>query len=563
MPRTEVQFRLVFCVLASLFIAACSANKEDIDNTPDINTFNIFIENIDPPGPGAESAAYSYHPETQTLRERARFYQGENLHLEMDTNRDKQGFEYLAFVADDRENPSTSAIYLLDYDKDSLGRVTKLQEFPSQICGIYPIYTRSNEVIDERTPLESIQVNDTLLEVHTASVNTPSCDDQTNLVWLVDFDPSNFGETTLEIKNHITRALITDYSGRDSDNILGLTHHLVDNNKGQLSLLDSDGKTLWSVELPANAQRVYAAQVRASDVIIQTNDRVYSRSIRDLIDANVSSGSSPSPISLEERVFGPYYLQLNNSDEDSPISWTRSSVSDGKRLLIAKEGYFEEIYEIPASVSDFEVIEVSSEQLLIIETENNQDRLVQLNYDGFNWISSQALLNSQTADKISAHYARNNYYVSALNLGGVINGWTSIHSEQSDFQENTFPNTLFITTRKFSSGSQQVYILQSEDITASGALDNPSLFVFDPERPLGRKLKTDDNDEVIYEDDEAQTLGFGRLGVAILSADNLNLELNDKFTRLDLFTEDLSRLQTYFNPSETKRDTLFPIQAAN
>lgn len=563
MPRTEVQFRLVFCVLASLFIAACSSNKEDIDNTPDINTFNIFIENIDPPGPGAESAAYSYHPETQTLRERARFYQGENLHLEMDTNRDKQGFEYLAFVAEDDLDPSISAVYLLNYDKDSRGRVTKLSAFPSEICGIYPIYTRSSQVIEEQSPLDSTQVNDTVLEIHTASVGFPTCDASTNLAYELDFDTDDLDSTQVKIKNYIERAFITDFNGRDDNNVRGIVYHLVDNNKGQLSLIDSDDTTLWTVELPAGAQRIYAAQVTTSDVLLQTNNRVYVRNIVDLITAANNDDATPTPTPLQERVFGPSYLELVNSDESNPITWTTSSVSDGKRLLVHEAGFFEEIYEVSAAASDYQVFEVRNEEYLVIESEAGQERLIRLTNDGASWNASQALLNSQNADEIIVHYDQSSYYISALNLGGIIDGWTSIQTEHYQTQENTYPNTVFVATKQFSTDPAEIYILQSQDSSAAGELINPELFSYDVDRPDGRKLRTDSNGEIIQQNNIAQAVTFGEVSGLVSSLSSTPIQINDSFARIGLLFDDLSTGQFYFDPSETDDESLASVQVTN
>ena len=527
MPRLAKLFSLANLTLALLTLAACTSSDDATVSQVEINTLNIFFEELAAPG-GNVIGVYSYNPDTDQSVERARHRIGDNQAFEMDTDRDKQGYEYLAFVNSDDEDSNKDAVYLLDYDKGRKGLVRKLYSFDSTVCGIYPSYRNDEAVIIEGNRANSTLVSMKAMEVRTSAAANIACDENTDLVFELSFDfdiEDTSQETTLRQESLFRRETILDYTHFE-DGVRGKTYYIADDNAGTAYLLDEERNLVWSTEIPGGANKLNVIDAGNDLLIMQAGTRLYWRSTEAVINAN-EVDSNGANLTIQERVFGLLYRQLLGSDELNPAYFDLQTqgvlVQDGQSLLSYDGSVFENVVSLDPSTISNEFVIVSSREILIAQTYATHSNLIRAFKSDTTWSLTSQPLNGQSADSLQLFLSDEGVHINTLNLGGGTQGVEAHFSDNLTAGFTTYPEAFFARSSTIELGLEPapLYLVNSDTTGANASLIDPRVYIFDQNQSDGKRVKVDSNGDPVIssETNTVEHLSVGRLIGSITSID--------------------------------------------
>lgn len=520
--------------ITSLLLSACSNEQGEASSTPEINSLNIIFAPLasDPRLTGI----YSVEPGSQQGALRASHKTGEQFAIELDTDRNKQGYEYLAYVADDQQDSARDAVYLMDYDRDSQGRIRKVFSLPQAICGVNARARNNEQVTDERNRRASTLVHKNSIIIKVATPTNLDCSGPETLNYELKFD---FAQE--EVKDQLSVAQESFYiretlvSYRTSNNQeRGQVYYLADNLAGTAMLLDENYGLLWSAALPDNAEQLQAMQVDNGSVLIQAGSRAYFRSLDELLDASDPSQNN-NGTAIAERVFGPVFYQLQNSDEQNPITFYPDAggvvIKDGRALLVHNNDRFERVIEFDSEVIGEQIIVSSGSDIAIVMQYQDRAQFVHARRINDQWLSSTQILGGQFASKMSIDSYDKGLIINTTALGGPDQGIQAFYGESFDSSFKRYSNAALLTRTELELDidSPHIYLLATDASGSAQTLLNPSIYEFDSEQDDGRKLKLGADGNPILDDTGSQALrvSYGQI-LANIGSYQAKLRFNNR-----------------------------------
>lgn len=497
--------------IGSLLLSACSNEQGENDQAPEINTLNIIFTPLasDPTLTGI----YSVEADAQRRVLRASHKTGEQFAIELDTDRDKQGYEYLAYVAEDQQDSTRDAVYLMDYDRDSQGRIRKVFSLPQTICALSTRARNDESVTDERNRRASTLVHKSSVIMHVATPTNLDCSgaDTTNYELKFDFAQEEVkDQLSVTQESFYVRETLLSYRTNNNQQ-RGQVYYLADNLAGTAMLLDEDYGLVWSVALPDNAQKIQALQAENGTVLMQVGSRIYIRALDDLLSVSDPSQSN-SGTAIAQRVFGPVFYQLQNSDEQSPATFYPDAggvlFKDGRELVIHNNNSFERVIEFDSEVINEQIIVSSGSDIAIVMRFSNRAQFVHARRTNDQWLPSTQLLGGQFASQMSIDSHDKGLIINTTSLGGPDQGIQAFYGESFDSSFKRLRNAALLTRTELELDidSPHIYLLAGTDLGAAQTLQNPSLYEFDSEQSDGRKLKLDAEGKTILDDTGSQAL---------------------------------------------------------
>lgn len=555
---STIQNTLIFLSIVS--IVACTSSEPFKGSKTGINTLDLFFSEMEDDSIGV----YIFNPGNGRATLRAEHKAGANMAFEMDTNRNKQGFEYLAYVAE--SSTGGDAVYLYDIDKDA-NRITTLWSTDDDICAILPLFRGTQDIYDESDRHTAILVHQSSIMVQIPANPLDDCDSDDKLLLSVSFeDGLSENEIVRKQESYLPRSTLIDYSFINSQPFIdgrrvtnrGRFATLGDNLSGSMALTDEDLKSLWVIDGPSPSSPIFAAQPTVELVLFQSDTDLYLVDTESLFDIE-ELDPDQRPQDLSELIFGTsrYTLSAPGSGQALTIKSNGNAfvLQDGDDLVLFEDDEFETIYSAPDGINSFDFYFTDNAQIHVVQRFTGYETLVRLEKIGDSWSPVAALLDGLSADAIRMDVVENDLYVSTLNLGSTT-GWQAHYFDTINVISATYDNALFVVDTRVDSTDRNVLLLASESVDAEGYLITPSLYIFDYSREQGRKLKLDSNGRIeLDKDNEAIAFSYGQLPSTIQSL-NTATTLNDKYTRFDVMT-DADLTEYYFvDLSDGKGDSL-------
>lgn len=590
---------IVWILISTILLSACDNTEDNIKSVDPINTLNIYFEPTMLNGEEV-TGIYSFNPDNgvSTLRDTHLISDSpEQLKaITLDTDSEKPGYEYLAYTKLDEEQKH--AVYLLDYDKDSNGRIRKLWAFESEICSLSPRFTISKAFIDNEEFNASKLPDRQTIGISTAPNN--NCDEATNSIFEVSFDfEERRAADRIKLKqlNFVPRASIVDYNFNQdifsTTEDVGRIAELGDDRNSNIILKSSGGEIIWSTPLPDNATSLFATQVNNTEVVLQVADKLYVFNSQTLFEAAELDASDNTPnTTILDSLFDTHKLVLAENDLSQAVRITSNDtnfvVQDGRTLHFFNEGQFEEVYSVSGNplIESIEVYLPSTNIIYIKQIFAAHHTLIKVEkaLNG-SWIAGASLVGTNQADIMDIHVIGKNLYINTLNLGdpGNTTGWQAhLLSYDDDNQLTTklsYTNSLFLLPTESDSQQKHEFLISSAPDTSSNPLLSARVFSFDARRPLGQEIfiiddnENDEQDEddsnpiddtvQLDENGKAIHINFGEIPFDVAATPSNTEYINREYAYFEIAdaNETLAPKRYYFNPDDRKNQTLLNMQA--
>lgn len=562
MQRFSSTIPFALIALSIALIAACTSSTPFKGSKTRINTQNVFFSEVEVESDDNVMGVYVFNTEKGNSSLRTEHKLGADMAIEMDTNRNKQGYEYLAYVAE--SSAGDDAVYLLDYDKDA-NRITTLWSYENDICAIFPEFKGIQDIYDETDRHTAILVHQQRIMVQIPPSLADDCDSDDKLLISLSFE-EGLGQISRKQESYLTRETLIDYSFINSQtNVDGrrVTNRgrfatLGDNEAGTITLNDEDFINIWTVQGPDSDTPVFAIQPTVELVLFQSDTDLYLAETGTLFGVEELEPDQ-RPQDLTETIFGTSRYTLTNPGSGSAVqvesNGDRFVLRDGDTLVLFQDDEFELVYTAPVGISSFDFFLTDTAKILVVQRFPDYESLVELEKIGDAWTPVASMLSGMSADAIHLEVSENDVYVSTLNLGSAT-GWQAHYFDTINVTTSTYDNALFVVDRRVDSDVRNVLLLASESIDADGYLIEPSLYIFDNSREQGRQLKLDSNGRIeLNKDNEAIAFTYGQLASTIQSLE-VATTINDRYTRFEVITDEDLTEHYFVNLSDGKGNNL-------
>ena len=467
--------RLLLGLLTFTLLVACDdSGSGSASATPEeINTLNLYLSN---------NKVFSFNPNSGRSVERAEFSSGNDMTFSLNTDEDKQGYEFLAYVKDD-------SIYIMNYID---AKISKLAVAANNICGIFPSFTASQSSFDDR-PQKRILIHQPIIMI--AIENEGNCNKETDLLYQVAFDPSGDDGTVItEIKPGLiygTNLLDFAFSETITGNgppvtLIGRSGFLgYDRDGKQIQLYDNDNKLLWETPL-TNVDVI--RQTGRSEVLIQADQALFVLNIGELFDITTLTDESailPMNSSLQTLLETPSYtLSVSDTEVETASNDSAFYFQDDNSIYLYQDSNETNIFTNEDSNIEIINFGITLDNSLLLRRRNTANDSM---------IFSQVDPDTRTeitwfdeAEYLEFFIFNNDFYVNTLNAQGAI-GWQAHRIEDSieGQQLTTYDNSLFIFLNDARSRNESILLLSSDD-TPSQPMQQPGIYVFD-ENKIGAR----------------------------------------------------------------------------
>lgn len=543
-------FKIPLLLLACSFIIACHSDGNKKKETPEINTFNIFT---------FENSIYSFNEETGSSTKRGEFDEGEAQFIELNTDEDKQGYEFAVYVLDNK-------IFLLNYDKSAERRTIELLEIdPSQtICGLISQKTASVQSFLDDTASNRSELDLPIISIEYQQSGL-DCDSNTNSRDMLDFssvieDPENTRDIIRSSGQsaHILGGLIIDYTSVSSvtqNAVAGSSGFLGQDLSGNRLVFNykiKDVEDQWSSSFMPSTGSQFIKQVSNDQVLVQNDEELYVLNTKTLFEVNKSDNNS-TPI--QEQIDAMFDMPLISLSNATAISTnertnTQSFVVKHENTLYLYLSDLEKLTQIPSNETPasqnadkiaFDLL--PNDTVLLLQEANNVQTLVAISPD------SGASTTILTASKVEFYIIDDKFYVNTLELEAGA-GWQAHRFVQlnNNFTFKTYDNSRFIFTTNLQEERDDLYLLSSDEAPAE-VMIKPSLYKFDSGETNGRRKGKDKNKNTV-------DFSYGSLNTNVSDV-HASIVVNDEYGRITLqgINEDtgVGRAvieQYYFDPSQ-------------
>ena len=545
--------RTFFVCAATTLLIACDSGGSSSSEVPEINSFNIYATN---------QTIFSFNEETRISTKRAEFDDGENQFVELDTDEDKQGYDYAIYAFE-------MGLYLLDYDKANRGKITKLTQYAEnkKICNMIPFKTASRDGFKDGRhsnrstqdlPIITIELTETADNCELSKIQR----DKLDFSQIIDDDAfKNEIKLTAGTTESALGGLVIDYASAGDINSktdiaiteIGNVGILGSNKNGtQLSFnyrVEKDNDS-WSYLLESEEDTTpFIKQSSTNHVVVQNQKEVYVLNADDLFTINSEDSGNP----VQSRINDLFKTPVKNDlAQNSAIETNRSQYSDTflirqeNSLFFFEDGNFREIPNNPiqnGTIIDFDLTNDDLALVILENTDNTQTLLVISTLSG----ESTTLL---TAEQIELHVIDNEFYINTLELIAG-SGWEA-HWFRTPTSFTSYSNSRFLFAKDMSEMHSTILILSSDTEMPVADMINPAIYVFDKSRSNGRKTGV----EKVGNDTIQVDFSYGMINTNVSEIEHISI-INDKYGKLVLtgINEEsgagrIVREQYYFDPSE-------------
>ena len=550
MTAPLIFYRTLIVCLATTLLIACDSSSSNNAAIPEINSFHIYT---------ADQTIYSFNEDTKQSTKRGEFDAGEHQFIELNTDESKQGYDYAVYAFE-------NGIYLLDYDKDNNGKITKLTQFAQNktICSIIPKKTASRAGFSDGKASNRSTLD---LPIVTIELKAEGqiCDPLLNLRDKLDFSQIIDDDAS---KNSIIRTagsseavlggLVIDYrsggvSASDPDADIS--------NKGKIGFLGYDligskivfnysvnaEKDQWSTYLASDPNIVpFSKQVSSNFVLVQGDEDLFVLNAQNLFTVNTASSTIPIQDKIDALFSNPHESMLDSS----PVETNRSQ--NQETFLVKHDNNL--FYFDSTNFTEIPFNQIQSETKIDFDlTTDNTALVVQENPDSSQTLVAISTLSGEattilTAEKVELQVIGNEFFINTLELENAA-GWQA-HWFKSLNSPVTYENSRFIFAHDMRERVNTLLLLSSDDEKSEAAMIKPALYLFDKTQVNGRKKGFDKNENRVE-------FSFGTLNTNVSSIE-LSFINNDKFGKLILTGVNMDtgvgravREYYYFEPSET------------
>ncbi|GEM_PF-2327999 len=555
---------------ASLFgiitlMSACTSSDPAESSSTSINTENIFTADIVIPAGDDLTGLYSFNSDNVRSAERARFYQGDDMFFEMNTDQSLQGWEYMAYVYQNEDGHD--AVYVYNYSKSASKKITELWDYDGEICSILPVLSGNQTIYDDRERHKAKLSHRKKIYADVPQTPAQACDPLLNLRIEISFEKGlNAADINVAQLTSIARGVMIDYES--SENVTGRDARVFDNRQGTIefkgiiepssSTRSSEEILYWSTVIADNSDIVFAEQVSNTHVLLQTATDLYIALLSELFSFDSLSSSVPDTIDRILFENSRHTLEVPNASSSVLVASNGADfiIRDNDSLYLYRDEIFEEIYELPPTVVSIELTLLDDGDIYIAQHYNGFSTLASVIKTGATWDTSTSLLGGLSSEQLLIDSIDNNLYVSTFNLGPSEFGWHARVFSAGALSEGPFENTQFLVSNRIDQTEKTPYILASDDIDARAFMIEPTLHDYDEERADGRELKLDSDENTIRDSDgNAVTLNYGSIGSTIQNASNL-IVVNDIYAYFDTLNDDDSQEKQFVDLGENDSSSI-------
>jgi len=555
--------RLLLGSLTFLFLVACTSDDNNESQSDDINTFNFFVN---------DNFVYSFNSESGEFASLITNFDisadQDNQRVFLDTDEDKQGYEYLAYV-------DNSAIYLLDYNRENNGNITRIKTVTGTICGISPQLIASEAAFNaELTGRNNTHAS----SITIATANGASCNSASNFLDSLDFSELIDDDTlTNEAKlTSLSSALfygdnIISFSSSPTLNtstqrtvgISGFLGYDLEAEQIQFSYTNTDEiDRSWRSQKNNDTPFIPTlVQSSKSHAIIQIDENLFVIRIDTLFNINENKDS---PSSTQASIDALFETATKTFDSSTPIKINNTMAADSFLLKSDDQIYIYQdsaLTEFPnlgladaIEFDDNEDFDLISPNTLIFVKEVNGKQL--LSYSKPSMAGPSGFI---SADEVDFRIVDNELFVSTLNSqtnSGWEAHWFKDETQLADSETSTtYSNSHFIFADDTRQEEPTLLLLSSDTATNSSLLPS-RLYKFDKTEANGRLRVSENNQDVEF--------NYGQFGRVIddivedefVINDIIKAEIiNDIYGKLKLKGSRNNALLAdehfFFNPSQT------------
>jgi len=539
-----------------MVLSACSRDPDEPEEIPEINSFNIFFTEEESSSGVKRGFINAFDFETNTATVVDTFTAGDSMAIALDTDEEKEGFEYAAYV-------KNGAVHLLDFDKEFGKQTEELREFTSTICGLHTSVIASQTAFDRQSDYYLTERDAPTVLVQ---VNNSACDRETDQYYKLSFNPDNFGRITESgfasssevIGTHFLAPNYINPANEDGEIERGTTLRLGFDSVGQtIRLSNEDGAILAEASLENTSITPKFTKVGSSYIVVQNDLDIYTIPQSDLIDI-AATLSDTDAIAPNENLFALLFetstLTLNSSTstqvniEHNGIDFI---VDDSGILRLFRDNAFKELSDVTTLNSYLYALDTRGLTYLVSDYGTHKSLSTIANPG----VGSPSILIS-IADDIEIKSTNRRMFINSIN-SEQFSGWrlTEISEDETRFVNNS----AFVAAANLTENDSTIYILFSnDDEVSSNALINPALYAYDPDAndALGffqdgnnEDLPESDSDDSKIEEKISKRYGFlnKNLSGFPLSIFGTNFQSNVEFAGITVFTTDESSpMRSYF-----------------
>jgi len=585
---------LICLALFTMLLSACSRDLDEPKKVPEINSLNIFFEEVEYEGIRRGVVRSIDYAEGDGLPKVRDFYSpGENMAIALNTDAEKQGFEYAIYA---ENNGQSNQIRLLDYDKEFNGDIEVLQNFQATICGVHSVVVSNPEAFDKDSDFALTALDDNAVIV---SVNDDSCDNETNQQYRIRFKRNNFDEFEITERRSVSSAELygahffdpgfvqpveDDSDNEDESEDNGVQEPIPPgeglwigyDTVGNTLRLRTDEGVILSETAFSSIQTPTFTVIGDSTIVIQADSDIYVIQQEDL--KLVASGATNSPDGLSPENNFAKIVQSSNltlsDDSENPALVEHNSIDfiidDAGSLRLFRDNKFKLIEDL-SSLRDYQFgLSQNGLTYIVSDFETHKSLTTRFNPD----VSDSNTLIANAAD-IDFRIIGDDVLLNSIN-SEQFSGWRSTKIDNENVDEFV-DNAAFLFTYDSDEQKDKAYILYSESPSAE-TLINPGVYVYDPEADNGlgflregEEISDDDEEteeEVPPNDDDGEVIEplpenpeikekvlkrFGFLGADLIALPSsilgVNFEVNDKFAGFTVTTAtDPSPITYFFEP---------------
>ncbi len=515
LPNIHALLGTLTLSLGLVSLTACTTDHKDPADPPEVNTYNAYIKHGDELSVNSSIYHYLIKNDTLSTYKIADFTPAESGFenaIFLNTDAQKQGFEYIAYVIESPENKHT--IKLFDLDKENKGKHYSLATINANLCGISSkvipsehafTFKRASNISTKDKPEVILQLSES---------NT--CDEP-HYFEKIDFsnilDDNSRNDTNFEqsmVKgNDNTQALVINYNSgqtlaseesQGDEELQGDYGYVIYKEEfSQLSFIYSeidDSNTIqsksWSTEIP-EAEPFFAQQVSSNYVLFQLGQKLYVILTSVLFDIASSDNTSQPAQARIDKLFEQPTMELPPSynaviTTNEPIQTSSFVVNAGNQLFLYADGSFKEIRNNQNDSEDTLLtflLNENNDTLVLAEEAGQTDRLSIISATGDQNFSMDA-------EEISIAINNNIFYANSHNPDlGTGPQAHLLAKEDSNFKATSFDNSLLLHIHDMTSEHDLALLISSEpekNVSGTRQLTGSYLYKFDGSRDNGRAL---------------------------------------------------------------------------
>jgi hypothetical protein len=569
-----------------MLLSACSRDLDEPKKVPEINSLNIFFEELESEGL-RDGVVWSIdYDEGDGLPKERDFYSpGENMAIALNTDAEKQGFEYAVYA---QNNDQSNQVRLLDYDKEFNGRIQVLQNFQATICGVRRSIISNPDAFDEDSDFYLSRLDESAVIV---SLNDSVCDENTNEHYRIKFsrDKSENNKIVVDERRFVNSA--EAYGTHFFDPLFQQTP----DNKDEDEQIIPPGEGLWiGFYITGNTLRLRTDEgfllaeasfptasiphftvVGNELIVIQAGLEIYVIKQSELTRVAASDDSSESGLSAQA-LFAKLVQSSNftlSQEAENPASIEHNLrdfiIDDAASLMLYRDNQFKLIEDL-ADIEGYQ-FGISSEGLCYIVSDFSTHKSLTTRFNPDVADSSTLIAN---ATDIDFRVIGEDVFVNSIN-SEHFSGWRTTKVDRKNSAEFV-DNAAFLFTYDSDEKKDKAYILYSES-PSTETLINPGVYVYDSDADNGlgflregEEAPDDDEDseeETPSNDDDDVTdplpenpeikekveKRYGFLGADLVELPSsilgVNFEVNDKFAGFSVTTAtDPSPITYFFEP---------------